>query len=43
VYGASTAPIRLVREDLAVLSGDHLVSPMAAASAPVPVDERAAG
>jgi radical SAM family uncharacterized protein/radical SAM-linked protein len=43
MYGDAAKTIRLVREDLAVLWGGRLVSPMIADSAAVPVVERAAG
>jgi hypothetical protein len=43
MYGDASKTIRLVREDLAVLWGDRLVSPMIADGAAVTVVERAAG
>ena len=43
MFGDVSKHIRLVREDLALLHGDHLVNPMLADVALVPVAERAAG
>jgi radical SAM family uncharacterized protein/radical SAM-linked protein len=43
MFGEAAKKIRLVREDLAILQGDRLVSPMLAEAAAVPVVERAAG
>jgi radical SAM family uncharacterized protein/radical SAM-linked protein len=43
MYGEASKQVRLLREDLAVMSGEQLVSPMHVDRATVPVAERAAG
>ena len=43
MFGEAAKGIRLVREDLALASGDRLVDPMHADLAVAPVVERAAG
>ena len=43
MYGEASKQVRLLREDLAVMRGEQLVSPMLVDRATVPVAERAAG
>ena len=43
MFGATARDARLTREDVSVIWGDRLVNPLVAASAAVPVADRAAG